>query len=74
MLGAKNEKSLERREAQLQATEPYAKSPMARCRSHTAVTLVSPSATFLPTFRAGDDASSKAPIFVFRWLHTERLC
>lgn len=56
MCDAKNEKPLERREAQLQVTEPYAKSPMARCRSLTAGTLVSPSATLLPTFRAGDDA------------------
>ena len=34
----------------------YAKSPLARCRSLTTGTLVSPSATLLPTFRAGDDA------------------
>ena len=34
----------------------YAKSPMAGCRSLTTGTLVSPSATLLPTFRAGDDA------------------
>ena len=59
MCDAKNEKPLERREAQLQVTEPYAKSPMARCRSLTAGTLVSPSATLLSTFRADDDASLK---------------
>jgi len=56
MCDAKNEKSLERREAQLQVTEPMQSHQMARCRSLTTGTLVSPSATLLPTFRAGDDA------------------